>query len=125
MSDGTKIAEEYMSSILAQQHPCDLSQLDIDSGGQGCTLFLELLRVDSLQNLGQVNKAKESLTKLNHSPPGADDSSHTKFFRHGLTNLLEGDLLTAYDCFLQASHEASGLEAVFYGERAVNVSSNG
>lgn len=116
MNEGA-IAEKYMSSILGQQNPLDLSKVSSgSSSGSDDSIFMQLLQVDSLQNLGHVDKAKKALAKLIPQDPCR------LFFRDGLTHLLDGDLSDAYESFVQASIKASGLEAVFYGERAVNVS---
>jgi len=124
------IAEGYMHSILGQQTPKSLSQEDIakaitqhDSSGDdhepAKSLWLQLLRVDSLFNLGQAEAAQSVLREI--TLQGENEGGQRVHFQQGLEALLEGNLTHAYSCFVQASTHATGLEAVFYGERAVNV----
>ena len=124
------LAEQYMHSILGQQTPLPISHEDIvtataendESSTDNASFFLQLLRVDSVFNGRQTDEAKTLLSTLDIDKIKQDN--HAAWFQQGLHALLEGTLTDAYDCFVRASHHAttSGLEAVFYGERAVNVS---
>lgn len=103
----TEIAEQYMKSILGQQFPLEVPESDI--------VLIELLRVDSLWNLGRVAEAKAILSNI-------DIPTQHFFFGRGLQALLDEKLHEAYDNFVHASNHSRGLDAVFYGERAANVS---
>jgi hypothetical protein len=102
-----EISEQYMKSIMGQQVPLEVS------GSK--SVFLELLRVDSLWNLGRGDDARALLSKL-------DIPQQYMFFGRGLQALLDEKLQDAYHNFVQASSHSQGLDTVFYGERAVNVS---
>jgi len=148
-----RTAERYMHSILGQQNPHEISKDDTTTKttaaaaaaasvetetSDGRTLiFLKLLRVDSLFNLGQIDQAKSCLSSLDtivtssnsseeeekeEEEDGKSSCSSLTYFHRGLKALLDDRLSIAYDNFVQACNHTHGLEAVFYGERAVNVS---
>jgi hypothetical protein len=106
-----EVAEHYMLSILGQQMPLEISKEDSRQD-----IFLQLIRVDYLFNSGQSDEAKNLVTEIN-----LPDDSNYKDFLDGLRALLDGSLNSAYDCFVIASRKATGLTAVFFGERAVNI----
>ena len=104
-------SECYIRSILGQQNPLEIIQSKTNDG------FMELLRADSLWNLGRGEEAQQILKTLTKQ-----ESKNHSYFYDGLKALLDGKLPEAYDSFLMASYNSTGLNAVFFGERAVNVS---
>lgn len=119
--------ESYIHSILGQQTPLEIlspTATPSTDDENDPALFNQLLRVDSLWNLGREAEARELLNKnktLSSSKIQRDDA-RTKHFQGGLAALLLGKLPEAYDLFFEASKNSTGLYAVFLGERAVNVS---
>ena len=113
--------EPYIRSILGLQTPLEIPEgIQTSSGSsEKKDLVQELYRVDSLFNLGQSEEAKRVLSNIDASE--LSDPRHI-LFRTGLGALLEEKFEDAYECFLQASEQADGMESVFFGERAVNVS---
>lgn len=121
----TSDPESYMHSILGQQTPLEIlspTATPSTDDENDPALFNQLLRVDSLWNLGREGEARELLNKSLSSSKIQRDEARTKHFHGGLAALLLGKLPEAYDLFLEASKNTTGLYAVFLGERAVNVS---
>lgn len=112
----SETSEKYMQSILGQQAPLEVL-VDGYDNDDASSLFLQLLRVDSLWNLGRNEEASNLLSEVKPKIPKEHD-----FFGRGLQSLIGGKLQDAYESFVQASKQSQGLEAVYYGERAVNVS---
>ena len=112
------LADTYMTSILGQQNPIEISKKDIETTDSSEQVFLQLLQVDSLFNLGHTEDAKTLLAALVE----VGNQKNYFAFCKGLEALLvDSDLAKAYEQFVEASQHATGLEAVFYSERAVNI----
>lgn len=120
-----EVGKAYMSTILGQRSPYEIS----DTGSSACNegsfsshddgIHLQLLRADSLWNLGKTDEAAALVSKMKQR----DDWNENKngYFARGLEALCDGYLDVAYAAFSEASRESDGLEAVFHSERAVNV----
>ena len=112
------LAESYMSSILEQQNPIEITKNDIETTDGTDTVFLQLLQVDSWFNLGRTEDAKASLAAIKLTE---QQKKHDAFHKGLKALVVDTDLSQAYSFFVEASHPATGLEAVFYSERAVNI----
>lgn len=107
----------YMSTILGQQSPYEISA---PSSSSSDDIHTQLLRADSLWNLGRTSEAADLVIKV-RAREDWDEEQHGAFAR-GLDILAKGHPLEeAYTAFVEASNSTDGLEAVFYTERAVNI----
>lgn len=110
--------EEYMKTILGQKTPFEFAAASTSDRDEA---YLQLLRADSLWNMGKATEAADLVSQLKQKKTWNEEKYSA--FARGLEELTveNGSLEQAFVNFCAASRESEGLEAVFFCERAVNV----
>eukprot|EP00996_Jenningsia_fusiforme_P000899 NODE_1818_length_1394_cov_28.247584_g1645_i0.p1 GENE.NODE_1818_length_1394_cov_28.247584_g1645_i0~~NODE_1818_length_1394_cov_28.247584_g1645_i0.p1 ORF type:complete len:460 (-),score=84.48 NODE_1818_length_1394_cov_28.247584_g1645_i0:14-1333(-) len=129
MVSGRDQLSAYMQTVLGQKPVMELTLKPDDNSDDALP---RLFRADSLWQAGRGTEALAVVAQLEKEVAVRDASSDSKqqwskqlhgSFSRGLKALTadDGDLMDAYSGFAEAAKSSSGLESVFFAERAVNI----